>query len=131
MHSTMQSERQAVKMVEKLIKALEPLGYPIRRQGSLGENEKYPESFFTFWNNSSYDEMFYDNQEHSTVWDFDLNFYSVDPILTNTILLKAKEFLKKEGFIVDGKGYDVASDEPTHTGRGINALYIQNVNKED
>lgn len=118
-------------MVEKLIKTLEPLGYPIRRQGSLGECEKYPESFFTFWNNSSYGESFYDDQEHSTVWDFDLNFYSVDPILTNTVLLKAKDFLRKEGFIVDGKGYDVPSDEPTHTGRGINALFIQNDNKEN
>lgn len=130
MHSTTQSGRQAVKMVEQLIKTLEPLGYPVRRQGSLGESEKYPESFFTFWNNNSYDESFYDNHEHSAVWDFDLNFYSSDPKLTYTVLQKAKEFLKKEGFIVDGQGYDVLSDEPTHTGRGINVL-IQNDNKED
>ncbi len=118
-------------MLEKLIEILKPLNYPIRLQGSMNKADDYPESFFTFWNNDSYDDMLYDNTEHSTVWDFDLNFYSTDPVLTNTVLLKAKDLLKKEGFIVDGKGYDIASDEPTHTGRGINVLYVQNDNKED
>ena len=28
--------------------------------------------------------------------------------------------------LLDGKGYDLMSDEPTHTGRGMNALIIDN-----
>ena len=68
---------------------------------------------------------FYDNKENSYIWDFDLNFYSSDPNLVNTKLLEAKKKLKEKGFIVRGKGYDVASDEPTHTGRGINVLKIE------
>lgn len=111
-------------MKELLIDTLKPLGYPMFLQGSLGADESYPESFFTFWNNESYDDEFYDNQEHKTIWDFDLNFYSTDPTLTNTVLLKAKKLLKAKGFVVSGKGYDVASDEPTHTGRGIQVLKI-------
>lgn len=112
-------------MKDLLIKSLEPLGYPIKLQGSIGRNEDYPNSFFTFWNNDTSGDEFYDNEEHSYVWDFDLNFYSTDPDLVNSIFTKVKTLLKENGFIVVGKGYDVVSDEPTHTGRGINVLKIE------
>lgn len=109
-------------MKELLIKTLETFNYPVILQGTLSKDEPYPESFFTFWNNDSYDENHYDNKPIGYVWDFDVNFYSTDPALVNSILIEAKTKLKQQGFIVPGKGYDVASDEPTHTGRGINVL---------
>ena len=56
-----------------------------------------------------------------------MNFYSNDPLLVNTVLLEAKQMLKAVGFIPDGSGYDVVSDEPTHTGRGMNFSFIQKV----
>lgn len=112
-------------MKDLLIKTLEPLGYPIFQQGSLSKDDAYPESFFTFWNNDTFGDEFYDNKEHQTVWNFDLNFYSSNPALVNTKLLEAKELLKAQGFTITGKGHDVASDEITHTGRGINVLKIE------
>lgn len=112
-------------MKDLLIKALEHFGFPIFQQGSLNKDDPYPDSFFTFWNNDSADDDFYDNKENRYIWDFDVNFYSNDPELVNTKLLEAKKILKQNGFIVHGKGYDVASDEPTHTGRGINVLKIE------
>jgi hypothetical protein len=42
-----------------------------------------------------------------------------------TKLLEAKALLKEAGFIVSGAGYDVASDEDSHTGRGIEVLFRQ------
>lgn len=114
-----------VNMKDLLIQTIQEMGYPIFLQGSLGADEPYPESFFTFWNNDVPGNEFYDNEEHSYVWDFDLNFYSSDPTLVNTKLLEAKALLKAKGFIVTGKGYDVRSDEPTHTGRGINVQKIE------
>lgn len=111
-------------MKEKLITLLESFGFPVFLQGSLGENDAYPESFFTFWNNESYDNDHYDNNPISYTWNFDINFYSIDPELVNSMLLQAKTLLKQNGFIITGKGYDVASDEPTHTGRGMNALIV-------
>lgn len=99
--------------------------YPIMLQGSMAIDDAYPDNFFTFFNNNTTDEAFYDNQETTTVWDFDLNFYSIDPDLVNDVLIQAKAILKAQGFIIDGKGYDVLSDEPTHTGRGINILFIE------
>jgi hypothetical protein len=113
-------------MKELLINLLESFGYPVFLQGSLSEDEAYPQSFFTFWNNDSYDNNHYDNNPISYTWNFDVNFYSVDPELVNSMLLQAKTLLKQNGFIISGQGYDVASDEPTHTGRGMNALIVEN-----
>lgn len=115
-------------MEDLLIETLENFGFPVIRQGSLAPDEKYPDHFFTFWNNSSDGEAFYNNAAHRYAWDFDVNFYSIDPAETYSKLLEAKEELEKVGFIVPGKGYDVASDEPTHTGRGINVLFLETIN---
>lgn len=112
-------------MEDLLIGLLETFGYPVIRQGSLGEDEDYPDNFFTFWNNDSYDGNHYDNDNISDIYDFDVNFYSTDPEATYTKLRDAKQLLKSNGFIVSGDGYDVASDESTHTGRGINATYAR------
>ena len=104
-------------MKDLLIEILESFGYPVNLQGSLSKDEPYPESFFTFWNNDSYDGNHYDNDAINYVWDFDVNFYSTDPALVNSKLIEAKRKLKQQGFIVPGKGHDVMSDEPNWTGR--------------
>lgn len=100
---------------------------PVYLQGSLSDSDDYPAAFFTYFNNYTDDDAFYDNNEHQVIWNFDLNFYSNDPVLVNTILLQAKAALKAVGFIPDGSGHDVLSDEVTHTGRGLTLLFIQKV----
>lgn len=112
-------------MKDALISLLETFGYPVRLQGSFAEDEQYPESFFTFWNNDTSDGSHYDNDAVNYIWDFDVNFYSIDPALVNTVLLDARRLMKSNGWIMSGKGHDLASDEPTHTGRGINVKYIE------
>ena len=112
-------------MEDKLIEILETFGYPVVRQGSLGPDEEYPDSFFTFWNNDSPDHAHYDNAEYGTEWDFDVNFYSIDPEKTYQVLANARIKLKQNKWIIPGKGYDVASDEVTHTGRGMRVFYLE------
>lgn len=112
-------------MVDNLISTLSTLGYPVFLQGSLLETEAYPDNFFTFWNNSADGTSYYSNDEGAIVWNYSVNFYSNNPTLVNTKLLEAKSLLKAQGWVVSGAGYDVMSDEPTHTGRGIIALYRQ------
>lgn len=115
-------------MEDLLIKTLEDtFGYPVRLQGSLSADESYSEHFFTYWNDATNGTGFYSNEETAIVWQFSLNFYSTDVLLVNSILLDAKKALKKVGFIVSGAGYSVASDETTHTGRGITVYYRQNI----
>ena len=110
-----------------LIDTIASFNYPVYQQGSLSKDDEYPDSFFTFFNNSTNDDAFFDNTETRTIWDFDLNIYSLDPDIVNNTLTQAKPLLKAAGFIVNGIGYDVLSDEETHTGRGINILYIEKV----
>lgn len=110
-----------------LIDTLSQFEYPVILQGSLSDETAYPDHFFTFFNNDSADGNFFDNNETITVWDFDLNIYSIDPTIVNSALVQAKPLLKAAGFIVDGKGYDVLSNNPTHTGRAINVQYIEKV----
>ena len=113
-------------MEDLLINTIKTLGYPIKLQGSLLPDEPYPNHFFTFWNDSSDGEAFYDNEENTILYSYSLNFYSINPELVNSVLLEAKRLLKNEGWIVSGVGYSVMSDEPTHTGRGIEILYRKN-----
>lgn len=110
-----------------LIDILSEFDFPVILQGSMSDEDTYPSDFFTFFNNETWDYSFYDNQEYQTIWDFDVNFYSIDPERVNRILLEAKRLLKDSDFVIDGAGYDVISDEETHTGRGMNVLYIQKV----
>lgn len=112
-------------MEDNLIQVLQELGYPVVRQGSLAPDDAYPEHFFTFWNNDSSDHAHYNNAEYGTVWNYSINFYSTDPEKTYSTLNEARTKLKEKGWILSGKGYDVASDEVTHTGRGMDAYFLE------
>ena len=112
-------------MEDALIQILEGFGYPVYRQGSLTEEQEYPECFFTFWNNNSPDHAHYDNDNYGTAWDFSIYFYSVDPAQTYSVLSAARAALKQAGWVVPSQGYDVQSDEATHTGRAIDVYYLQ------
>jgi hypothetical protein len=114
-------------MIEDLIQLLESeYGHPVYLQGSMSSDEAYPDNFFTYWINESSDKSHYDNGENAIVWDYDLNFYSNDPLKVHSMMLNIKKLLKQNNFTVGGNGYSVMSDEVTHTGRGLNVLYRQN-----
>lgn len=115
-------------LIETLTKAF---GFPVLLQGSLGADEKYPDTFFTFWCSDCSDAQHYDNQTTNYVWDYDLNCYSTDPLTVTETIRKAVAVLKKVGFITRGKGHDIASDEPTHTGKGITILYLEKEKKDE
>ena len=111
-------------MEDALITLLESLGYPVYRQGSITENTPYPESFFTFWNNDSPDHAHYDNSEYGTEWNFSVNFYSVDPELTYSVLSDARILLKQNHWVVPSKGFDVQPVRPEVRLRSIeNSLF--------
>lgn len=114
-------------MIDELIELLESFGYPVFRQGSLTEDTPYPDSFFTFWNTSSPDHAYYDNVDYGSVWDFDVNAYSNDPEKTYELIESARSLLKRNGWIIPNRGYDLPTDEPTHTGRGMNAIYLETI----
>ncbi len=114
-------------MKDKLISILESLHYPVFQQGTMNQEDGYPSAYFTFKNMNTTSDSFYNNEEHKIIWLFIVAFYSDNPDLVDKELLNAKKKLKENGFIVSGKGYDVDSDEPTQTGRGIAVKIIENL----
>lgn len=112
-------------MEDRLINILSAFGYPVRRQGTLSPTELYPPSFFTFWNDLSEDLSHYDNDAISYTWRYSVYFYSASPDLVATIPIEAIKAFKSAGWIINGRGYDVPSDEITHTGRAFDCIYVE------
>ena len=113
-----------MRMLENLIQLLEDAyGYPVYLQGSMSSDASYPGHFFTYWINDSDSDSHYDNNESAVIWDYELNFYSNNPLKVHNVLSEVKALLKQHNFIIGGAGHSVMSDETTHTGRGINVLY--------
>ena len=111
-------------MKQKLINALETCGFvegkTLFLHGTMNPEEPYPESFVTFWTDDTPDGVHFDNATGSYDWSFSIIFYSADAALTNTKPDEIRAKLEAYGFIPQGKGQDVPSDEPTHTGWAMN-----------
>lgn len=99
-------------------------------QGTLG-SAAYPDSFVTFWTDYTADNTHFDNAVHSYVWSFSVIYYSNNAANTNTIPATITAALKAAGFIPQGKGRDIPSDEPTHTGWAMDFLFADNVKNFD
>lgn len=112
-------------MEDLLIKTIEDFtGYHVYLQGSL--TGKYPDHFFTFWNTESENTSYYNNDSDSYVYVYDLNFYSIDQSLVYSVLRDVIKELKSKRFIISGDGHSVATDEPSHDGRGVTVYYRKN-----
>lgn len=112
-------------MEDALITLLATFKYPVIRQGSLAPGQAYPDTFFTFWNNDEEGEAFYDNQTAAVTHDYDVNVYSTNPSNVYSLLASARDLLRQNGWIITSRGYDVASDEITHVGRGMTVEYLE------
>lgn len=118
-------------MKEQLISLLETFGYDVYLQGSINPEEEYPDSFFTFWNFSTPEAAFYDDDAHRAVWGFWIYFYSVDPHLVETVSESARQLLKQNGWIPQGKPTDISVDKPTHTGAFFPVYVFENYDEEE
>lgn len=115
-------------MWSKLEEAFEEVGLEYARQGSYTDESQYPESFFTFWNAGTPEGGFYDDKAHKAVWIWYVYFYTKDASLLYSKLEDLITILKEKGFIIEGKGQDVASGSPDYSGRYIKIKYIENYN---
>lgn len=112
-------------MTDKLIEILESFALPVRLQGSLGEEEAYPNAFFTFFCFQGDEGSFYDDAPARCDWGWWVYFYSTDPVQVATLPVEAKQRLQDAGFHVMGMPIDTSSDEPTHTGKMLSVYYSQ------
>lgn len=114
-------------MKQKLITALNVFGFPIYLQGTINPDEAYPNTFITFWTDSTDDNAHFDNNTTSVDWSFTVILYSNDPEIVNTKPNEIRSALKAAGFIPQGKGQDTPSDEPTHTGWAMDFVITENL----
>lgn len=114
-------------MKQKLVTELAKFGYPVFLQGSMNADDPYPETFITFFSNDTPPISHYDNEAVSYAWDFSVMFYSSDPVLVNSKPEEIRAALKKAGFVSQGKGQDIASDEQSHTGWAMEFSYIERI----
>lgn len=108
-----------------LIETLEKLGYPVYLQGTMPEDEEYPASFITFFTNDSEDAAHFDNEPVGVAWQYQVIFYSSDPRLVTTVPRDIRVNMRRAGFIPQGYGRDILSDEPTHTGWAMEFYYLE------
>lgn len=111
-------------MKDLLIQTLSALGYDVILQGSLAENEPYPESFITFTTISSPETVHLDDNPHGTQWQYSVIFYTSNPALMSTVPIQIYNAMRGAGFVPQGKGFDIPSDEPTHTGWANEYYYL-------
>jgi len=118
-------------MKEELYNLLITLGYPVFLQGTLQSTASYPDSFFTFWNFSTPEKQFYDDNAGRADWGFWIYFYSTSALLVETEPEKARKLLKQNGYILEGKAHDIGVDKPTHTGAFFTVYKFENYNDEE
>lgn len=114
-----------------LTNMLDSLGYPVFLQGSILPEQEYPDSFITFFTLSSDDKEHFDNEVSAWSWLFQVAFYSADPELVESVPATIRKTLKNAGFIPQGKGIDILSDEPTHTGWVQEFYFIERNDKNE
>ncbi len=115
-------------MWAKLEPIFEAVGLPYSRQGSYNDGDELPPSFFTFWNVDTPEGGYYDNEAHQAVWYWYIYFYTTDPAILYSKLDELIKLCKAAGFVVDGRGKDIASGEPNYLGRYVPIKYVEQYN---
>lgn len=110
---------------DRIYDTLISLGLPVFLQGSLGENEPYPEKFITYWISDSEDESHYDDRVHTVIWYATIIFYSRDMLEIADFSKQIRNLLEEAGFIPQGKGNLIPSDEPGWVGYGVDFVYVE------
>ena len=111
-------------MKQKLIDILEAFCPNVYLQGSMTD-AAYPPEFITFFTMQTADLSHYDNAVRSVGWTFAVIYYSDDPEKVSKKPFEIAAALKSAGFVQNGKGIDIMSDEKTHTGWAMEFTYSE------
>lgn len=118
-------------MKQKLIDGLEKCGFvvgaTIMLQGTLAQDIPYPDEFVTIWTDYTADNSHFDNAVNSVDYHFTVIYYTNDPALISSRPKEIIENLRPAGFIPQGVGQDIPSDEETHTGWAMEFLCVENL----
>lgn len=116
-------------MKQKLIAAVATCGFvegkTLVLQGTLDPAQPYPDDFVTIWTDYTADNSHFDNVVNSVDWSFTVIYYSNDPEKIATKPIEIIAALRAAGFVPQGKGQDIPSDEATHTGWAMEFIGVE------
>ncbi len=91
----------------------------------MNPDEESPADFETYWTPSTDDAAHFDNGVAAADWTFYAIYYSNDPAKVNTKPFEIAADLKANDFVQRGRGYDIVSDESTHTGWAMEFMCVE------
>ena len=113
-------------MKQKLIDILDKFcPNEVYLQGTMNPEEAYPSEFVTFFVQYTESRAHYDNAARVCGWHFAVIYYSDDPVKVNTKPFQIAAALKAAGFVQQGKGSDILSDDPAFTGWAMDFTYSE------
>lgn len=115
---------------DELFGIFEEMGLPYWLMHQMPADEKYPSSFFTYLTTDAPFIEYHDNKPMAISWAFMIGFYTDDPGIMDITIIRLMNKLQATGWIVEGPGEDVESDEPTHTGRRLTIGKIEIIERE-
>lgn len=104
---------------------LEGTGYPYARQGSYSEDDALPDTFVTFWNIETPEDSFYDNEPNRRIWRWQIYLYTTDPSIMYSAMDALLDDARANGFVLEGRAFDLSTDEPNYIGRTARLLYVE------
>ena len=105
----------------------ELIDVPIYLQGTLAEDEKYPdETFCTYWMRSDDLEDWYVTKPRKRMIVCDINIYSDDYDVMREKILKVRDDCI-ESDIITSSIHDLASDDVNYTGQGVTVTVFCNI----
>lgn len=84
---------------ELIYNTLISLGYPVREQGTFGENETLPETFITYQIINETNDTHYDNKIASTITRVQLVLYSKKPAIKQSADQLFRSVMLPAGFL--------------------------------
>lgn len=115
--------------MKELYEVLEMLGLDVYRQGSMTEDQEYPEAFLTFWEHDC-ETIHYDNRSIKALHYVWIYVYA-SPKEMQKWQKKVKNVLEKTKNIVIQKEFiDVGSDVQTHIGKMLSICVAERKEEE-
>ena len=114
-------------MKDLLTRTVEALGYPAYLQGTMSDEDLLKPSYVTYFTLAGDDAGHFDNEPSGVAWRYTVIFYSSDPRLVASAPKEIRAALKAVGFIPQGRGMDIPSDEKTHTGWAMDFIYPEKI----
>lgn len=112
-------------MFDKLAAVFEELEYPYYRLDAYNDVDNIDNEFFTYWNQDSESQAFYENAGHKIVHRYTVQFLTTNPRSLYTALQQFIAAARAAGFIVSGLGVDARCSSPNHFAREVNVTYVQ------